>query len=350
MTPSRRPRRPRPLCPGDTVALCAPSSGVEPALWPRLDRAIARLQTWGLQIHEGSTLRRERQHCSAPAAERAAELESLLIDPKIAAVLPPWGGERAIELLPLLDFERLAASEPKWFSGFSDLSTLQLPLALRAGWMSLHGPNLMELGAAELDANTAALQRALFQAETPPQQASRLWQLRSSDWSCQPAANLQLSEPTRWRRMDGSDKPLALHGRLIGGCLDTLSRIAGTAYGDLREWRQQADIGRPLLFLENCELAPCELLRALSSLRLHGWFEDAAGLILGRHAPAAVASTQEQLSHEGAVRAALDGLNLPVLLDADIGHVPPQLSLIQAEWATLHWAPNALELRQGPST
>jgi muramoyltetrapeptide carboxypeptidase LdcA involved in peptidoglycan recycling len=345
----RTPRRPRPLHAGDTVALCAPSSGVEPALWPRLERAIARLQSWGLHVHEGATLRRQGQQCSAPAAERAAELQALLLDPGIAAVLPPWGGERAIELLPRLDFQALAAAEPKWFSGFSDLSTLQLPLLLHAGWMSLHGPNLMELGAAELDANTAALQALLFQAEAPLQQASPRWQARSPDWRDEPAANLQLSESTRWRRLDGRDEALVLRGRLVGGCLDTLARIAGSDYGDLRAWRQTTGIAPPLLFLENCEMAPCELLRALWSLRLHGWFEGAAGLILGRHAPPAVASSAQQLSHEDAVRAALEGLDLPVLLDADIGHVPPQLGLIQGEWAALHWTPTTLELRQGPA-
>ncbi len=345
----RTPRRPRPLRAGDTVALCAPSSGVEPALWPRLERAIARLQSWGLRVHEGATLRRQGQQCSAPAAERAAELQALLLDPGIAAVLPPWGGERAIELLPRLDFQALAAAEPKWFSGFSDLSTLQLPLLLRAGWMSLHGPNLMELGAAELDANTAALQALLFQAEAPLQQASPRWQARSPDWRDEPAANLQLSESTRWRRLDGHDEALVLRGRLVGGCLDTLARIAGSDYGDLRAWRQTTGIAPPLLFLENCEMAPCELLRALWSLRLHGWFEGAAGLILGRNAPPAVARSAQQLSHEDAVRAALDGLDLPVLLDADIGHVPPQLGLIQGEWAALHWTPTTLELRQGPA-
>lgn len=345
----RTPRRPRPLRAGDTVALCAPSSGVEPALWPRLERAIARLQSWGLRVHEGATLRRQGQQCSAPAAERAAELQALLLDPGIAAVLPPWGGERAIELLPRLDFQALAAAEPKWFSGFSDLSTLQLPLLLRAGWMSLHGPNLMELGAAELDANTAALQALLFQAEAPLQQASPRWQARSPDWRDEPAANLQPSESTHWRRLDGHDEALVLRGRLVGGCLDTLARIAGSDYGDLRAWRQTTGIAPPLLFLENCEMAPCELLRALWSLRLHGWFEGAAGLILGRHAPPAVASSTRQLSHEDAVRAALEGLDLPVLLDADIGHVPPQLGLIQGEWAALHWTPTTLELRQGPA-
>lgn len=340
------PRRPRPLREGDLVALCAPSSGVEPALYPRLERAIAALQARGLRVREGRTLRRQHQQCSAPAPERAAELQALLLDPEVAAVMPPWGGERAIELLPLLDFERLAAAEPKWFSGFSDLSTLQLPLALRAGWMSLHGPNLMELGAETLDPTTAALWPTLFDASAPVQHASERWQSKSPSWGETPAASLQLSDATRWRRLDGSTDVLQLQGRLIGGCLDTLSRLAGTAYGDLRRWVQTPGIGPHLLFLENCEMAPCELLRALLSLRMHGWMDGAAGVLIGRHAPEAT-SDPKRLSHEAAVREALGGLGLPVLIDADIGHVPPQLSLIQGEWAALHWAPDRLELRQG---
>ncbi|MFN3811920.1 MAG: S66 peptidase family protein [Roseateles asaccharophilus] len=340
------PRRPRPLRAGDLVALCAPSSGVEPELFPRLERAIAALQARGLRVREGQTLRREYKQCSAPAAERAAELQALLLDPEVAAVMPPWGGERAIELLPLLDFEALAAAEPKWFSGFSDLSTLQLPLALRAGWMSLHGPNLMELGAEALDETTAAIWPTLFQGDPLLQCASKLWQSQGPDWRTEPGAVRNLSEPTRWRRLDGGTEALLLRGRLIGGCLDTISRLAGTAYGDLRGWAQQPGIGPHLLFLENCEMAPCELLRALWSLRLHGCFEGAAGVLIGRHAPSAV-TAPERLSHEEAVREALSDLSLPVLIDADIGHAPPQLSLIQGEWAALHWAPDRLELRQG---
>ncbi len=344
------PRRPRALRAGDTVAVCAPSSGVEAELFPRLDLAIAHLKRRGLQVIEGATLRREHKQCSAPAAERAAELQQFLLDPNIAAVMPPWGGERAIELLPLLDFERLAAATPKWFSGFSDLSTLQLPLCLRAGWMSLHGPNLMELGADELDSNTAAIWSVLCETPEQPlrQQASERWQSKSIDWRKQPGAGRSLTEVTRWQRLDGQDGALHLRGRLIGGCLDTLSRIAGTAFGDLRAWRQQAGIGPQLLFLENAEMAPCELLRALYSLRLHGWFDHAAGVLIGRHA-AADTNLTAQLSLKEAVQAALGDLGLPVLIDADIGHMPPQLSLIQGEWAELHWSPQLLELRQMPA-
>lgn len=349
--PAGLPRRPRPLREGDLVALCAPSSGVEPALFPRLERAIAALRRRGLRVREGATLRRQHQQCSAPAQERAAELQALLLDPEVAAVLPPWGGERAIELLPLLDFERLAAAPPKWFSGFSDLSTLQLPLCLNAGWMSLHGPNLMELGADTLDATTAGVWTALSLPPGQPlcQRASPRWQSRGPNWVAQPGAGYPLTEATRWRRLDGGDAPLRLRGRLIGGCLDTLGRIAGTAFGDLRAWLRRPGMGPHLLFLENAEMAPCELLRALCSLKLHGWFDQAAGVLIGRHAAPRVDAPQ-RLSHEDALHAALDALGLPVLVDADIGHVPPQLSLIQGEWADLHWTPDALELRQAPAS
>lgn len=344
------PRRPRPLREGDLVALSAPSSGVEPALFPRLEHAIAALQRRGLRVRECATLRREHKQCSGPAANRAAELQALLLDPEVAAVMPPWGGERAIELLPLLDFDTIAAAEPKWFCGFSDLSTLQLPLTLRAGWMSLHGPNLMELGADSLDETTAALWPTLFEADAPLQRASARWQVQGPDWQTEPGADRSLTEPTRWRRLDGGSEPLRLRGRLIGGCLDTVSRLAGTAYGDVPGWARAPGIGPHLLLLENCEMAPCELLRALCSLRLHGWFDGAAGVLIGRHAPAAV-SAPKRLSHEEAVREALAGLDLLVLIDVDIGHVPPQLALIQGELAELRWSPNVndIELRQGPT-
>ena len=42
---------------------------------------------------------------SAPKAERAAELVDLLCDPSVAAVVPPWGGELAIDLLDQIEVD-----------------------------------------------------------------------------------------------------------------------------------------------------------------------------------------------------------------------------------------------------
>ncbi|MBK8047901.1 MAG: LD-carboxypeptidase [Anaerolineales bacterium] len=121
-------RYPSPLRRGDTIGITAPSAGVGPALEPRLTFCLQALQDLGFRIREGHCLRSDKM-ASAPAQMRADELQAMLLDDSIRAILPPWGGEILIDLLPLLDWEALAA--PKWIIGYSDLSTFMAPYTLR---------------------------------------------------------------------------------------------------------------------------------------------------------------------------------------------------------------------------
>ncbi len=99
-------RLPAPLRPGDTIAVTAPSSGVGPELHRRLDVGISHLRRRGFEVLEGVCLRDDAgHHVSASKEARAAELMAFLVDPDIAAVVPPWGGETGIDLLSLLDFD-----------------------------------------------------------------------------------------------------------------------------------------------------------------------------------------------------------------------------------------------------
>jgi muramoyltetrapeptide carboxypeptidase LdcA involved in peptidoglycan recycling len=68
----------------------------------------------------------------------------MLLDPRIRAIAPPWGGETAIDLLPHLDFDAIAGAEPTWFIGSSDISALLTPLTLLTGIATSHGSNLMD--------------------------------------------------------------------------------------------------------------------------------------------------------------------------------------------------------------
>jgi muramoyltetrapeptide carboxypeptidase len=137
-------RFPRPLKTGDRIAITAPSSGVSTALRPRLDFAVEHLHSLGYEVELGKHVGEQAGHRSAPVHERADELMRMLLDPAVAAVLPPWGGETAIDLIPHLDFALLAEREPKWVIGYSDLSTLLMPLTLVSGWATVHGDNLMD--------------------------------------------------------------------------------------------------------------------------------------------------------------------------------------------------------------
>ena len=58
----------------------------------------------------------------------------------LAAARPP------LRLWPLLDWDALAALPPKMVVGYSDTTSLLIPLTQRVGTAALHGPLVFELG------------------------------------------------------------------------------------------------------------------------------------------------------------------------------------------------------------
>lgn len=330
-------RYPVPLRPGDVVAVTAPSSGVPPALHRRLDAAITSLRERGFEVLEGVCLRdgATSEHVSASAPARADELMALLVDPDVAAVVPPWGGETGIDLLPYLDLELLSASEPCWYVGFSDVTTTMLPLTTVAGWATLEGWNLMDTPYRPARGLLHWLDVATHGSEADgPGQGSPFVQTQAShrraqgwdDYENDPAVSeMTLTEPTRWRVLGGGDARFA--GRLIGGCLEVVSPLAGTPYGDVPAWarrvRELTGEG-VIVHLEVAEANPYEAARTLHGLRLSGWFDDAVGVLVGRTPALGV----DGWSQHDAVADALGSMGLPVVLDVDLGHQQPMMSLV----------------------
>jgi muramoyltetrapeptide carboxypeptidase len=331
-------RYPAPLRPGSRVVVLAPSSGVEAPLHPRLNLALAHFLAQGFVVEEGRSLRLQSASASAPAAERAAELMQTLQRDDVDAIFPPWGGELAIELLDRLDWPALARAKPKWCIGYSDTSTWQLPLTLRLGWATAHGPGLMDLVEGQSDPLTAQVLNhlALPAGASFEQQASTHWQKTWGDFVAEPACTYRLTEPTRWRCMTGQ-AAVRLEGRLIGGCLDTLLHLAGSGFGDVPAFVRQAGSEGALLYLENAELSPTAFVRAFHHLRWAGWLDGLAGVLLGRSA-APDSTGDDELRMEQALRATVATLPCPVLVDVDIGHRPPQLLLINGARARVVWS------------
>jgi muramoyltetrapeptide carboxypeptidase LdcA involved in peptidoglycan recycling len=319
------------------VFVTAPSSGVAQPLWPRLELTIEHLRQQGFVVEEGSRLRKDASGASGTAAERAAELMHALLRADLSAIFPPWGGELAIELLDLLDWDAIARAPPKWLVGFSDISTLMLPLLLRSGWASIHGLNLMDRVAGQNDALSLGLNELLRAApgERFEQRSSTLWQDRRTDFKAEPASTFSFTKPTRWWSLAGEERVQA-SGRILAGCLDTWMHLIGTPYGDLTRWRSALGHDGCLLWLENCELNPPTVVRALRQFRYAGWFDGLSALLLGRSS--AAPSAPQDLSYEQALRQSLSGLSCPVLVDVDLGHKPPQLSLVQGASAELEWS------------
>ncbi|TDD62821.1 LD-carboxypeptidase [Kribbella antibiotica] len=330
-------RYPRPLQPGDRVGVTSPSSGVAKELRPRLDVALRAVEDRGYEVLVGDCMD-GTGHVSASAAERAAELMAMLTDPAIRAVVPPWGGETAIDLLPLLDWDRLRAAEPTWLVGFSDLATIMTPLTLLTGTATIHGNNLMDTPYRVPEGLLSWLDLAAAPAghrftQTPP------GEYRFGGWD-DFAANPEVDEyiynaDGGWVRLD-AEGDVDVEGRLIGGCIETLCNLTGTPYLDV------SGFGPALVYVEAAGDEAFTICRNLHGMRLAGFFDTATAILVGRtSAPDASSLTQ----HE-AVLDALGSLNVPIIADVECGHVPPFLPIVNGARGRLVHTASRSELTQ----
>ena len=288
---------------------------------PRLEAALRSLRGRGFDVVVGECMAGDVVR-SAPKEQRAAELVDMLCDPTVAAVVPPWGGELAIDLLDVLDWDRLAAADPTWLVGFSDLTTVMLPLTLRLGWATLHGWNLMDSPYAAPD---GLLHWTDLAAATGPLTQRSPGRTRDGwdDYVGHPEVDaMTLDRPTRWEVLGGGDVDVS--GRLVGGCLEVVTPLAGTPYGDVPAFgRTHAEEGL-IVYLEAAESGAYDVCRFLHGVRYAGWFEHANAVLVGRTpAPDAPDLTQQE-----AVLDALCGLGVPVVTQVDVGHTQPNLALV----------------------
>jgi muramoyltetrapeptide carboxypeptidase LdcA involved in peptidoglycan recycling len=324
-------RYPAPLQPGDRIGVTSPSSGVAERLRPRLDFCVDDLRKRGFDVVVGECMDGSGI-LSAPVADRAAELTAMLTDPGIRAIVPPWGGELAVDLLARLDFAAIGAAEPTWLVGFSDISTLLLPLTTLTGVATLHGQNLMDTPYRQPAPLLHWLDVAGAPAGARLEQGAATMHKRKGwdDWVGHPDLTERvLEEPGIWRLLYPVAGPVRVTGRLIGGCVEIVANLAGTPFGDLGSFAERYAPEGLIVYVEVAEHGAADVGRELWGLRLAGWFEHANAILVGRtHGPAAGTFTQED-----AVRSALGDLNIPVVLDVDCGHVAPHLALVNGALA-----------------
>ncbi|MFH7599911.1 S66 peptidase family protein [Streptomyces racemochromogenes] len=336
-------RYPRPLRPGDRIGVTSPSSGVAKESAPRLGVAVRDLRERGYEVVVGRCMD-GTGHVSAPAAERAAELMEMLTDPTVRAVVPPWGGETAIDLLPLLDWDLLREAEPTWVVGFSDLSTLMTPLTLLTGAATVHGDNLMDTPYRVpegllpwLDVVSSHPGRSFTQ--TPP---GRHRGPGYDDFARIPEVREHpLDRTGTWTRLDG-DGDVEAEGRLIGGCVETLSNLTGSPYLDVTAFADEESPEGLLVYVEAAGDDAFTICRNLHGMRLAGFFDRANAVLVGRtHAP-----DSPSLSQHEAVLDALGPLGVPLIADVECGHVAPRMPIVNGARGRVVHTPGRSELTQ----
>jgi len=335
---------PAPLEPGDTIAVTSPSSGITDDYRARLDVAISGLRAQGFRVVIGQCMD-GTGHVSAPVRDRADELTRFLTDSTVRAIIPPWGGETAIDLLPLLDWDAISAADPTWFIGFSDISTLITPMTVLTGVATLHGNNLMDTPYRVPDGLLSWIDISTGKAtdtftQTPP------GRFRSGGWDDYvgrpDVSEMTLDTAGSWTRFDQAEGDVDVAGRLVGGCIDTISNVAGTPYGDLNAFANQHAPEGLIVYLEACEESALSICRYLHGMRLAGFFDRANAVLIGRTgAPDSPTMTQRE-----AVLDALGDLGIPIIGDVECGHVQPFMPIVNGALGRVRFGNGGSSLEQ----
>ncbi|KEZ53628.1 S66 family peptidase [Metabacillus indicus] len=309
------------------IGVTAPSSGVPQELHGLLKQATGKMESRGYTIITGETAWTQEKAKSAHAAKRSEEFNQMMQDDRIDFILPPWGGELAMEMLEGVDYD---AIKEKWILGYSDVSVLTLAITLKTGMATAHGTNLIDLRGESSDPITAMWETVLKTerggkvTQTSSQKYQKEWQHEN------PTPHVyHLTEPTVWKTVSGQAEQVK--GRLLGGCIDVIKHLAGTPLGDVKAFSQTHIGGDPILwYFENCALTATDLRISLVQLKMAGWFENCSGILFGR-SPAN--HPVEGYTAEDVYEDLASELGVPVIYDIDCGHQPPQLTLINGAFA-----------------
>ena len=163
-------------------------------------------------------------------------------------------------------------------------------------------------------------------------------------YACTEPRKIIAYDPARGILPDGQQgAELAFSGRLVGGCLDCLATLCGTPYDRATAFAERYRDDGIVWFLEACDLTVFGIRRALWQLKNAGWFRHVSGFLIGR--PLAAQEDLLGLDHIHAVTDTLAEFGVPILMDVDIGHLPPMIPLISGSCAQIRFNPEADDFR-----
>lgn len=127
--------QPSHLKPGDHIGMVCPAGAIP---LEKVQTCVTTLESWGYKVVMGKTVGAKYYTFSGTDAERTADLQSMLDNPEIKAVLCARGGYGLSKIIDQINFTKFVA-HPKWVIGFSDITVLHAAIH-QLGIASIHGP------------------------------------------------------------------------------------------------------------------------------------------------------------------------------------------------------------------
>ncbi|MDF2513324.1 MAG: hypothetical protein K0S04_3190 [Herbinix sp.] len=318
---------PKNLEKGYKIGVTAPSAGfVEEIDLIRLENGIKNFEVLGYPVLVTDNVRTQEKGRSSDGKTRAKEMQQLFLNEEVGAIIAASGGDYLFEMLSYTDFE-VIMKNPKWIQGYSDTTGILFTITTNLDIATIYANNFGSFGM-EIWHSSLVDNLGILEGQDIEQRSFDKFQ-DGFKKKITGYEGFELEKEVRWINLypEGWDanSELFIKGRALGGCLDVLLNLIGTRFDKTREFIQRYQEDKIVWFLESFDLGNEALVRGLWQLKEAGWFEHTAGFIFGR--PAMYRSDTET-TYEEAVESVLGELGVPIILDADIGHKPPQVAMM----------------------
>ena len=353
-------RYPKQLSDGGTIGFIAPSFGASMEPYKSaFANALEHFHSMGYRTKLGPNCYAADGIGISTRPERCGtELNEMYADPETDALITCGGGELMCEVVPYIDWERIRRSEPKWYLGYSDNTNFTFLSPVLADTAAVYGPCAPSFGMEPM--NESHLDTlAILKGETSVHNYPK-WEKESLKDEEHPTVPYNLTEDYRQRifapelpiqKTGDPAVPIAmnetcavqLEGRLIGGCTDILAVLCGTRFDKVSEFLERYKEDGFLWFLECCDLNPMSVRRAFFQMKEAGWFRYARGFLIGRSLH--FGEEMMGLDMYTAITGCIGELGVPILMDLDFGHLPPQMPLISGAYAKVRAEDNRLEIQ-----
>jgi len=305
----------------DVIGVTAPSDGVAEEIdLFRLNNAIRKFKSLNYKIKETRDVRKSVKGKSAPSKIQAQELEELFQDEEVKCIICAGGGDFLLEMLSEVDFD-IIKQNPKWLQGYSDPTGLLFTITTNLDIATIYADNFKAFGMEpwhkSLENNLKILEGNIIKQESFELYESKRVDKVIGD------EGYNLDSPILWENVNSED--VSVTGRMIGGCIDVISELFGTRFDKTKDFIQKYKEDGIIWYFDNCEMTSEQLIRTLWRFEDNGWFENTKGIVFGR---SGLEASYYNISFKEAVLRVLGDLNIPIIINADIGHVSPRMTII----------------------
>lgn len=282
--------QPSHLQPGDTIGIVCPSGYIP---LEKVQICIQTLEKWGYQVKLGKTVGAKKDSFSGTDEQRSHDLQTMLDDASVKAILCARGGYGASRIINTIDFKAFN-KQPKWVVGFSDITVLHAAI-LQENCMSIHGP----------------MAAAFSKGEAGEPYIQSLKHVLEGD-------KTTYTIHAHSMNVVGNAK-----AEMVGGNLCILAHLVGS--------KNAIDTNGRILFLEDVGEYHYNIDRLMIQCKNVGLFENLAGLVIGGFTDLKDASSDFGTSAYEIIKEHTLGYTFPICFDFPISHSLPNFAIKQGQ-------------------